>query len=175
MTMARQIKIPIRSSPGVPLALPVPVPVQRWQSQWHTTIGRRRPSGFSLLELMIVVSVIGILTAMAAPSYLNAVRQSRADIAGANMRAIWAAERLYWLEYHGYTDKLAPQTAPDVGLADMGLLDSALFASGNYTYSIASFSDTAFSATAASPDNDITITIDQNGNVQATGIKLGFQ
>lgn len=36
-----------------------------------------RPRGFSLIELMIAVAIVGILAAIALPSYQNSVRKSR--------------------------------------------------------------------------------------------------
>ncbi len=74
---------------------------------------RRRAwrSGFSLLEMMVVLLVVGILVAIAAPSYQRAMDQSRTDIAAANLRAIWAAQRIYWLEYQVYTDKATLESA----------------------------------------------------------------
>lgn len=36
-----------------------------------------RPRGFSLIELMMAVAVVGILAAIALPSYQNSVRKSR--------------------------------------------------------------------------------------------------
>ncbi|NQT13398.1 MAG: prepilin-type N-terminal cleavage/methylation domain-containing protein [Planctomycetes bacterium] len=65
------------------------------------TPGRR---GFSLTEIMIVLAVTSILISMSAVHFSKGVEQSRADIAAANLRAIWTAERLYWLEYGAYTD-----------------------------------------------------------------------
>jgi prepilin-type N-terminal cleavage/methylation domain-containing protein len=78
-----------------------------------------RHAGFSLLEMIIVVVVIGVLVTIAAPSYQKAVDQSRVDIAAANLRAIWAAERLFWLENHTYTADLSQ-------LQSLGLIDRAV-------------------------------------------------
>ena len=136
---------------------------------------RASPRAFTLVELLVVITIIGVLAAMAAPSYQQAIKQSRADIAAANLRAIWAAQRLYWLEFHGYTDKLESQTAPSVGLVDLDLLDPALFNSGNYTYEMPSVADNTFTAMATSPDSDVVITINESGAVQSTGMTLGFQ
>ncbi|KLJ01739.1 type IV pilin protein [Luteimonas sp. FCS-9] len=52
----------------------------------------RRPTGFTLIELMIVVAVIAILAAIAYPSYEDAVRkskrgQAKADLAELAQRA----------------------------------------------------------------------------------------
>jgi type IV pilus assembly protein PilE len=69
-----------------------------------------RPSGvkgFTLIELMIVVAVIGILAAIAYPSYQNYVlRAHRADAQAEMMALAQAMERCYTLK-NTYT----PQTA----------------------------------------------------------------
>ncbi len=57
----------------------------------------RRSRGYSLMEMMLVLTIMGVLIAMCAPTYQQAMEQARADVAAANLRAIWSAERLYWL------------------------------------------------------------------------------
>src|SRR5450830_404694 len=77
------------------------------------------PRGFTLTELMVTLTIIAAMTAMSVPSFQRAMEQSRADIAAANLRAIWAAQRLYWLENHAYTSDLTQLQA-------LGLLDPQL-------------------------------------------------
>ena len=100
---------------------------------------RARPSGFTLMELMVVLVIIGVMIGMSAPRFGRAIEQSRADFAVANLRAIWAAQRLYWLENHAYTDKLTQASPLPLGLYQLGLLDPAIVSTtGDYLYSITS-------------------------------------
>ena len=59
----------------------------------RTLLNRRRERGFTLVEIMIVVLIIGILLAIAVPSFMNARERSRANACRANLRQIQAADR----------------------------------------------------------------------------------
>jgi len=60
--------------------------------------------GFSLIELLIVVLIIGILAAIAIPAYGTMVEKARAQEAIINLRALFAAQEIHY-EYNGhYTD-----------------------------------------------------------------------
>lgn len=97
--------------------------------------------GVSLIELLVSVTIMGILMSIAAPSFHRAVAQSRADIAAANLRAIWSAERCYWLDNRTYTDDLSQ-------LSSLGLLDPTIVSANSYyIYAIPSASSSAFVAT----------------------------
>ncbi|WP_263260283.1 type IV pilin protein [Pseudomonas sp. RIT-PI-S] len=62
--------------------------------------------GFSLMELMIAVAIVGILSAIAYPSYMNYVRKShRAEIAQLLVEAAQNMERYYSRSGGVYTAK----------------------------------------------------------------------
>lgn len=65
-------------------------------------IKRQNLAGFTLLELMIVVAVIGILASIAVPTYIKVVERARSKEGISNLMIIRAAERIYRLENGTY-------------------------------------------------------------------------
>lgn len=58
----------------------------------------RKSKGFTLVEIMIVVLIIGILLAIAVPNFIKARESSRAKTCVANLRQIEAAKEQWAME-----------------------------------------------------------------------------
>ena len=63
---------------------------------------RTRRGGFTLIELMIVVAIIGILAAIAIPNFLKFQLRSKTGEAKTNLAALRTAEEGYFAEYGVY-------------------------------------------------------------------------
>lgn len=65
---------------------------------------RKSAKGFTLIELMIVVAIIGILAAIAIPNFLKFQAKARQSEAKSNLAAVFTAETAYFSEYSAYGD-----------------------------------------------------------------------
>jgi prepilin-type N-terminal cleavage/methylation domain-containing protein len=132
---------------------------------------RKPRRGFTLTELMVVMVIVGVMVAASAPSFQRAIEQSRADIAVANLRAIWAAERLHWLEYHNYTSDIA--ALQTLGILDKEIPTDSSGAKGGYWYEISASSGT-MTATATRVGASGAFQINESGDGSGTVTVYGF-
>jgi len=70
-----------------------------------------RRGGFTLIELMIVVAIIGILAAIAIPNFLRFQLKAKSSEAKSNLAAIRTAEESFFAEYGVYVSADPSPTA----------------------------------------------------------------
>ena len=61
-----------------------------------------KTKGFTLIELMIVVAIIGILSAIAIPKFADLIRKSNEGATKGNLGAIRSAMSIYYGEIEGW-------------------------------------------------------------------------
>jgi prepilin-type N-terminal cleavage/methylation domain-containing protein len=64
--------------------------------------------GFTLLELMIVIAIVGILAATAVPSMIHYMAKAKSTEAITQLEKMYNGARIYWLEPHGAAGAITP-------------------------------------------------------------------
>lgn len=73
-------------------------------------IVRKNTAGFTLVEIMIVVAIIGLLAAIAVPNFVQARTSARRNTCVNNLRLIQAAKDQYAIE-NNQADTVSPAAA----------------------------------------------------------------
>ena len=133
----------------------------------------RGQKGFSLVELMITVSLIGVVSSMAIPHYISSRRSARESVAVSNIRGLVSAEGAFLSTFGGYT-----QYASFSQLTTQGLIESTFVNNGGvkdgYLFVITQPDVTSYTITATPQTADAALMryfyADQSGVIrQNTG------
>ncbi len=90
--------------------------------------------GFTLIELLVVIVIIGILLAIAVPSYLGFRDRANEKSAAANVRSAIPSAEAYFADNGNYTG----MDEADLKLIDSGLAASVKAVGASATYCISS-------------------------------------
>ena len=110
--------------------------------------------GFTLIELLVVIITVGVLSAIALPSFLNQVAKARGTEAKSGLGAINRSQQAYRFENRTFANQI-------------GNLDVKITAD-NYIYSVSSSSQNSASHQTASQQSDLkqySSWVEQNGDV----------
>jgi|SRR5665647_2738153 len=124
----------------------------------------KQQSGFTLLELMIVVVVVAILSAIALPSYSDYVIRSRLTEVYSALASAQSSAEQFWSNNRTYVGFDAAPGFPA--------------ATTNFTYNLSNQAASTYTITAtavaSSSVHDFAFTINQNGNKATTAVPSGW-
>ncbi|MEL0341723.1 MAG: prepilin-type N-terminal cleavage/methylation domain-containing protein [Deltaproteobacteria bacterium] len=119
---------------------------------------RKRFHGFSLMEVMIVVVIIGILAALAYPNLEKYLKRARQTEAKTNLSAIYTAQKIYFTLHQSYAE-------------DINELDLSLVQGDPYTFTMEASKSTFKAQAEGNIDDDDALdiwTIDQDKDLLNT-------
>ncbi len=130
--------------------------------------GKNKEKGFTLIELMIALVIVGILAATAIPRFMIATNRAKQSEAKQLLKQIYAMQHAYRQEYNVYPSYAATTPGTASSWADIGV---EFQASARYAYVCVGGANTFTATATANLDDDATVdtwTINQTGALNCT-------
>ena len=136
-------------------------------------MNRAKMTGMTIIELMLVMAIIGIITAIAYPAYQDNVRKSNRTVAKTALLQVAAKQEQWFLNNKSYTNSLTNLGYTNGNLSQDGVIGDAT--AGIYVISIPASTATSFTLTATPvgtqlEDTDcLNLSLEEDGTKTASG------
>ncbi len=109
---------------------------------------KKQRKGFTLVELVIVIAILGILAAYAVPKYQGLVEEARSAEARAQLGTVRSALGIYYAKNHGvYPDTISADLFAEGRIPTVEVTTSGGTVTSSYTVTPASLQDGTIDST----------------------------